>query len=114
MTNSGSMLLLKKPFQMTAALAYKHTRGRVGPIEVEKRRAGCVQLPRALIEFLAAAMRADHRLPRDLVTVIARQPALEPIHEPHELTSCGSISGHLVTIPYQIIKHIPTSALLEA
>lgn len=30
------------------------------------------------------------------------------------LTSCGSISGHLVTIPYQIIKHIPTSALLEA
>ena len=29
-------------------------------------------------------------------------------------TSCGSISGHLVTIPYQIIKHIPTSALLEA
>ena len=84
LTNSGSMLLLKKPFQMTAALAYKHTRGRVGPIEVEKRRAGCVQLPRALIEFLAAAMRADHRLPRDLVTVIARQPALEPIHEPHE------------------------------
>ena len=32
----------------------------------------------------------------------------------YELTSCGSISGHLVTIPYQIIKHIPTSALLEA
>lgn len=32
----------------------------------------------------------------------------------HTLTSCGSISGHLVTIPYQIIKHIPTSALLEA
>ena len=31
-----------------------------------------------------------------------------------KLTSCGSISGHLVTIPYQIIKHIPTSALLEA
>ena len=32
----------------------------------------------------------------------------------HKLVDCGSISGHLVTIPYQIIKHIPTSALLEA
>lgn len=35
-------------------------------------------------------------------------------YEDYRLTSCGSISGHLVTIPYQIIKHIPTSALLEA
>ena len=38
----------------------------------------------------------------------------ETAHEKRQLTSCGSISGHLVTIPYQIIKHIPTSALLEA
>ena len=36
------------------------------------------------------------------------------IDQKPSLTSCGSISGHLVTIPYQIIKHIPTSALLEA
>lgn len=36
------------------------------------------------------------------------------VDEDNALTSCGSISGHLVTIPYQIIKHIPTSALLEA
>ena len=38
----------------------------------------------------------------------------EAMHGLSPLTSCGSISGHLVTIPYQIIKHIPTSALLEA
>lgn len=36
------------------------------------------------------------------------------VDQKNKLTSCGSISGHLVTIPYQIIKHIPTSALLEA
>lgn len=36
------------------------------------------------------------------------------VYQEEALTSCGSISGHLVTIPYQIIKHIPTSALLEA
>ena len=40
--------------------------------------------------------------------------ACRAINKNPELTSCGSISGHLVTIPYQIIKHIPTSALLEA
>lgn len=39
---------------------------------------------------------------------------VQAVNEHLELTSCGSISGHLVTIPYQIIKHIPTSALLEA
>ncbi|WP_417133388.1 hypothetical protein [Rubneribacter badeniensis] len=38
----------------------------------------------------------------------------EAVYQSVRLTSCGSISGHLVTIPYQIIKHIPTSALLEA
>lgn len=38
----------------------------------------------------------------------------KPLSDELKLTSCGSISGHLVTIPYQIIKHIPTSALLEA
>lgn len=42
------------------------------------------------------------------------QQTEEACSEKEPLTSCGSISGHLVTIPYQIIKHIPTSALLEA
>ncbi|MDU6384802.1 MAG: hypothetical protein E6566_05850 [Eggerthella sp.] len=51
---------------------------------------------------------------RRLLVPNAPEPSPEAVAQPSSLTSCGSISGHLVTIPYQIIKHIPTSALLEA
>lgn len=47
-------------------------------------------------------------------TFLHARPFHGYIYQQYALTSCGSISGHLVTIPYQIIKHIPTSALLEA
>ena len=60
-------------------------------------------------------MRLGKDSVRDIGAIDSRSGGIQnPAYELTMLTSCGSISGHLVTIPYQIIKHIPTSALLEA
>ena len=61
------------------------------------------------------AQRKEERIePVNLAGLHTEAELKKAIKQKEELTSCGSISGHLVTIPYQIIKHIPTSALLEA